>query len=212
MTIEMFCPKWYYVGTVSEENQQKIKDLFKEFLSNDENFSDIDGWNCTVLSSYQNPNNSSAPWTEFLDCIREPIDEFMKQMSPTVDIELIPQEAWTNKYRKGHFQECHDHCMPFCNLSMVYFYKEFENPTFRFYMDDHSHYKASGLSNVLTIPSNYSVIPKVKQGDIIIFPSHYTHYVCANKNNEERITITANFYVTPQQVAQGSPKQQQPVQ
>ena len=57
MSIEMFCPQWYYLGTVSDEKQTSIKDLFAEFLSIEDNFTQPNEWNCTVKSSYNNPRN-----------------------------------------------------------------------------------------------------------------------------------------------------------
>ena len=63
MSVEMFAPAWYYVGDVNEEYQKRIEDLFKPFISNDDNFSDAVGWNCNVQTSFQHANNGSAPWT-----------------------------------------------------------------------------------------------------------------------------------------------------
>ena len=51
MSVEMFAPAWYYVGDVNEEYQKRIEDLFKPFISNDDNFSDAVGWNCNVQTS-----------------------------------------------------------------------------------------------------------------------------------------------------------------
>jgi len=206
MSIEMFCPQWYYIGTVSDEKQTSIKDLFAEFLSIEDNFTQPDDWKCTVKSSYNNPRNSAAPWTEFVALISDQISEFMNDMSPITNVSLIPQEAWVNKYPKGGFQEYHDHSVHNCNLSMVYFFTEFDDTVFRFYNNEDSKYKSSGLKQVFTIPSANAIIPKAHQGDVMIFPSFYPHYVCPNGNDEERITFSANFLVTPQEPAQGSPQ------
>lgn len=206
MTIEMFCPKWYYTGAVSEDNQIKIRELFGEFLSNDENFSDPDGWNCNVSTTMYNDANLDAPWSEFLNCIKSVINDFLEETQPMKDIEVVPQEAWANRYKKGQFQEYHEHAAPNCNVSMVYFYEEPDETLFRFYDNDDSKYKSSGLKDVLSIPSGTSIIPKVKQGDVMLFPSFYPHYVCPNNSDSERITFSANFLVTPQQPAQGSPQ------
>ena len=208
----MFCPQWYYTGTVSEENQQRIAELFDDFVSNDDNFSESPDWNCPSLTTIHNEANGQAPWSEWLECIRDHIDSFLEETQPTKDIQIIPQEAWANKYKAGHFQEYHDHAVANCNISMVYFYKEFDETLFRFYNNEDSKYKSSGLKEVLSIPSSNTVTPKVTQGDIIIFPSFYPHYVCPNPYHEERITFSANFLVTVQQPAQGSPTDSQSMQ
>lgn len=206
MSIEMFCPKWYYLGTVSDDKQKEIRDLFDEFLSNDENFTAPEHWHCNVSTTIYNDSNLDAPWSELLDCLREQINQFLEETQPTKDIELIPQEAWANKYKQRDFQEYHDHSVPNCNLSMVYFYKEPSEVLFRFYDNEDARYKHSGLKEVLSIPSSTSITPKAKQGDVIIFPSHYPHYVVPNREDAERITLSANFLVTPQQPAQDAPQ------
>ena len=48
------------------------------------------------------------------------IDDAIEKLKPTTDIEIIPQDAWANKYDTGHFQEYHTHEVPYCNLSIVY--------------------------------------------------------------------------------------------
>ena len=196
----MYCPKWYYTGTVSEENQIKIKELFEEFLSNDENFATPNNWNCTARSTYEQKSNYSAPWQEFLDLIKDNINEFMEEVHPQIDVEIQPHEAWANRYSKGEYQEYHTHSSPMCNISMVYFYKENENTHFRLCDNDHEPYRISGLSEYLSIPSGSTLAPKVGQGSILIFPSHYGHYVTPNDQDAERITFSANFLVMPARV------------
>ena len=96
----MFCPKWYYLGTVSDDKQKEIQDLFDDFLSNDENFTAPEHWHCNVSTTIYNDSNLDAPWSELLDCLREQINQFLEETQPTKDIELIPQEAWANKYKQ----------------------------------------------------------------------------------------------------------------
>ena len=96
MSIEMFCPKWYYLGTVSDDKQKEIQDLFDEFLSNDENFTAPEHWHCNVSTTIYNDSNLDAPWSELLDCLREQINQFLEETQPTKDIELIFQRGQTN--------------------------------------------------------------------------------------------------------------------
>ena len=78
-----------------------------------------------------------------MDCIRDSIDDAIEKLKPTTDIEIIPQDAWANKYDTGHFQEYHTHEVPYCNLSIVYLYDipDDNDVGFRFWYDDHSKYK-----------------------------------------------------------------------
>lgn len=138
-------------------------------------------------------------WNDWLECLRLSIDDALDKLKPTVDVEVIPQDAWANKYNKGHFQEYHTHEVPYCNLSMVYMYDIPDNDDvgFRFWYDDHSKYKKSGLAHIFDLPCSPVIIPKVKQGDIMIFPSHYAHYVSPNKSDKPRITFSGNLFVVP---------------
>ena len=83
---------------------------------------------------------------------------------------------------------------------MVYLYDipDDNDVGFRFWYDDHSKYKKAGLVHMhLNYPVVPGVTPKVKQGDLLIFPSHYAHYVAPNKNDKPRITFSGNLFVVP---------------
>ena len=63
--------------------------------------------------------------------------EFLKEMYPKKEPLVSPTEAWVNKYKKGGFQENHDHVLSpnhehFCNLSFIYFY-QVNDSNFEFY-------------------------------------------------------------------------------
>ena len=199
MTIEMFCPRWYYRGSVPEDNQQEIKQLFEEFLSVDKNFINPDDLNGELLTSYGLPTNVSAPWTEWLELIKPCLSEMVEQLKPKMDIEIVPQEAWCNRYDTGHYQEYHCHSVQHCNLAAVYFFKLAEDqcPYLQFYNNQHAQYKMSGLADTFEIPTDATITPRVSEGDLIVFPAHYPHLVSPNKNGHERITFSANFDVVP---------------
>jgi hypothetical protein len=201
MTIKMFCPKWYYLGTVPLKNQEKIKDKFSHFILNDNNFLTPDDWECNVLSSYQNEKNSDAPWDIFLKEIEPCMTEFLREMYPKSNPQLVTTDAWINKYKRGGFQENHDHILSvndprFCNLSLVYFY-QVDDTNFKFYNREYGEYKKSGLDDVFQISIENFTSPQVKNGDLIIFPSHYEHLVNKNTGKKDRITISINFRAIP---------------
>lgn len=197
-TIEMFCPQWYYHSTISNEYQEQIKRLFDSQVYDDSIYT-ASPWDCDCLTTFQSESNMKLPWNDWLECIRLDIDDAIDKLKPKIDIEVIPQDAWANKYNRGHFQEYHTHEVPFCNLSMVYFYDipDNEDVGFRFWYDSHSKYKKSGLAQAFDMPVFPRVIPKVKQGDFMIFPSHYAHMVAPNRNDKPRITFSGNLYVVP---------------
>ena len=199
MTVEMFCPRWYYKGKLPMDNIEKIKHYFSEFLDLEKNFINPDHINGELMTSYGLPTNETAPWETWLELIKPCLTEMVDDLKPKRDIEIIPQEAWVNRYQKGHYQEYHCHSVQHCTLAAVYFYKlEGGCTTFKFYNNQHSQYKASGLDDNFDIPTDSTVSPVVQEGDIIIFPAHYPHLVSPNKSDVERVTISANFNVVPQ--------------
>ena len=198
MTVEMFTPRWYYKGKVPFENQQEIERTFEEFMDLEKNFINPDNINGELLTSYGLPTNQSAPWERWLEFIKPCLSEMVDQLKPKRDIEVVLQEAWVNRYQKGHYQEYHCHSVQHCNLAAVYFYRlEGGCTNFKFYNNQHAAYKACGLDDMFEIPTAATITPKVQQGDIIIFPAHYPHLVSPNKSEFERITFSANFDVVP---------------
>jgi hypothetical protein len=95
-------------------------------------------------------------------------------------------------------QEYHTHSLPNCNLSMCYLYDVPEgDPLFRFIYNGHDNYKRSGLTEAFDMPIQTRIVPKATKGDLIIFPSHYPHFVAPNPSDAPRITFSGNLYVVP---------------
>jgi hypothetical protein len=92
-------------------------------------------------------------------------------------------DIWLNKYSKNDYQESHVHPSDF---SFIIYYKidksytVFNNP----------------VKNLLEMRDskifNKEYKPKLKQGDLIIFPSYLEHWVKPNSNN---ITIAGNIKI-----------------
>ena len=62
MTIQVFSPKWFFHDQLSIEDQQKTRELFSDFVNNDDNFQQPKGWNCNVKSSWHHENNTKELW------------------------------------------------------------------------------------------------------------------------------------------------------
>ena len=209
MTIQVFSPKWFFHDTLSIEDQETTKKLFSDFLNNDDNFSKPKGWNCAVKSSWGHENNTMSLWHSWLKCIKPTMDKFVGEVGTKVDVDITMQNSWANKYQPQDYQETHDHSdSDGTNISMVYFYKlaDESDSGFRFYNNEFSHIRILGIDQVLNTPDEQLTIPKVKDGDILMFPSHYLHFVSPHKGTEERITFSANFKITPVPVDKQSTK------
>ena len=204
MTIQVFNPKWYFQSRLGPRSQLIVDELFREYISNENNFRQPEDWNCIVQTSWSNKPDDSAPYGEWLDVIRPIFDKFIEEVGAKTDIEILPMNAWVNKYNPGDSQETHDHCDPSNNLSMVYFHtlNDDDGAEFAFYNVEHAAYQMQGLSDTVKSPTQQTTVPKVVEGDIIIFPSHYHHLVSPHRGTKTRITFSLNFQIRPVPVNQ----------
>ena len=194
-----FNPKWYFHSSLSLDNQQITQKMFENFISDDENFHQPKTWNCDVQSSWAKKSDLNGPWDDWMSVIDSVWSEFIDTMGTQRSIEILLQDAWVNKYNPGDSQEMHDHCGAECNLSMVYFHtiNDDDGCQFQFCNTDFGVYSMQGLSDTLKLPTSNLTIPKVSQGDILIFPSHYYHLVSPHRGTKTRITFSLNFKIIP---------------
>ena len=198
MTIETFNPKWFYKGHIEEQEQQQIRDLFSDFLSNDANFHTPDVWDCEMLCSYQHFSNNDGPWNEWIEYLRPCLNDCVQDLRPRVDVQIVPQDAWATRYLPGHYQELQNHSVPNCNLTMIYFHQlDNEGKSFTFYDPEFSSIKGNGLAEAFNIPVNQSLTLNVEQGDVIVFPSNYYYFIKRNTSDKERILLVSNWYAMP---------------
>lgn len=199
MTIEVFCPKWYFHTILSQDLQDKTNKLFEDYLADESKFGQPSEWACNVASTWQKTSESEGPWLEWLPLLKPAFDQFMDEVGRACDLEIQPQNAWANKYNPGDFQEFHDHCTPTSNISMVYFHtiNEDDNCQFRFYNTEHAAYRMQGLSDTIRVPVNHQTTPEVVQGGLLLFPSHYPHFVTPHRGTKTRITFSMNFLIAP---------------
>ena len=200
MTIKVFSPKWFFQDQLSIEDQETTKEIFSDFLNNDDNFLNPKGWNCAVKTSWGHDNNTYELWQSWLKCIKPTMDRFVQHVGTKVDVDITMENGWANKYEVGDYQEIHDHSdADGTNISMVYFYQlaDETDSGFRFYNQEHSTIKLLGIDDVLNTPDEQLTIPKVKDGDILMFPSHYLHLVSPHRGSKTRITFSANFKIKP---------------
>ena len=108
------------------------------------------------------------------------------------------QNSWCNLHNSGEYSQIHYHASSL--LSGVYY------PILPKNSGDISFHKGSIYTNVFhqsirfeyeennNITAEQYVI-NLKEGDIVLFPSHLDHSVQRNNSNEKRYSIAFNFYV-----------------
>ena len=199
MTVQVFSPKWFFHDRLSEEDQQETKEMFSDSLNNEDNFQQPKGWSCNIRTSWMHENNTKELWNGWLKNLKPTMDRFVAEVGTKCDVDIIMDNRWANKYDIGNYQEVHDHSDSMrTNISMVYFYEIDEDDVgFRFYNKEHSTIRLLGIDEVLNTPDEQLTIPKVKKGDVLMFPSHYLHLVTPYKGTNTRITFSANFTIRP---------------
>ena len=129
---------------------------------------------------------------------------YMKYVSSVFDkpVSFSLEDMWFNCYGDGEYQEEHNHInsspfQPPVHFSCIHYlkYDEEEHVSTTF------HDPISALrSHSFEMESNYykeSWTPKVKEGDLLIFPSYLSHHVPKSKPTPDnpRITIAFNLRV-----------------
>ena len=101
----------------------------------------------------------------------------------------LMQDPWLNCYKRGSFQEIHDHAGN--DLSCVFFVNSCAGFSEFFFFDRNS----ALLSKPMKYLVNYENISKVEYeaGDILFFPAHMLHGVTPHKSDIVRKTFSVNF-------------------
>lgn len=112
----------------------------------------------------------------------------------SIDVELV--DVWRNVYRKGCFQEIHDHIED-CDFSSVLFMDDPHKDFGKFYFYNRNITELSSSWRKILFPSGHNKIIEPQRGDILFFPSHMLHGVIPHKSHKTRTTITFNFKFVP---------------
>ena len=130
-------------------------------------------WDCNVHTVYEEDTDDPKINYQFLR------NKYMEASAEFARIQGISHifigDVWYNYYKKSQYQEAHTHHSKWTAVHYVKF-NRFKHPPTKF--TDH---------NIKP--------PRVKQGDLLIFPGHYEHYVEECQWNEPRLTIA--FGISP---------------
>ena len=78
---------------------------------------------CMMTASTTQRGEDNYLVSKWLDVLRPTFQKFLDEMSWKCEVDIKPDGLWINKYNKHEHQEFHNHSMPSCNLSMVYFHR-----------------------------------------------------------------------------------------
>ncbi len=154
------------------------------------------------LSSYteESINNDKFKWGNACIIDRVPLkrEDYYNLLRPS--LELLMQDfgskfnydmydPWLNFYRKGSFQDIHDHSQN--DLACVFFLNDGDGFSNLYFYDRNSISLSRTLKSLLKYRNIHTV--DTKSGDIIFFPAHMMHGVTPHNSDVVRKTFVTNF-------------------
>ncbi len=122
------------------------------------------------------------------------LDKYLKEiLSPKQNVGLRITQSWTNYTRPG--QHHHKHAHPNSLISGVFYVKaNKETDRIYFYKDGYQQIKLP-VDQWNLFNSESWWLP-VGTGELILFPSHFTHMVEAVKGDDMRVSMSFNTFPT----------------
>jgi len=194
-SIELF-PVTVFQTQIKNNNLLK-KVLIKDILNSAKNLEIPETWiTDKILTSFTEDSNIIEKnklllENTYLDSISEIFDR---------EVEVDIKKIWYNIYLNGEYQEEHDHLGGIFNQAHFSF--------IHFLCFDERDHKPPEFRDPLSQLRNLSIeldsnkwgevyVPKVREGDLLMFPSYLQHSVPAgNKTSYPRITLSFNISVT----------------
>ena len=178
-----------YITKLPQHKQ--IKELLMPFALRDDLFIETE-WNCDVQTT-MSEKNPELPWSRVVPFFIEQMKEYIKWFEPKKAFE-IRAAPWMCRYKKGAFQEQHNHLGIFNEqFSCAYFMNNPPNSSKFIFSNSQDYYTAAGWRNFFDKPPERLYEPSQEEGTLIIFPSHLDHYVTPNQSDETRVSISMNF-------------------
>ena len=152
-------------------------------------------------------NNHREPWQN--DCLVDTTyittPEFIRYLKPSLD--LFTEEAftrstnlnagypWINYYKKGYFQEIHDHKS---DIASVFFLNDGEDFSKFYFYNRYNSTASIRFLELLKYPElnkGDKWTPNYKEGQVIFFPGTMLHGVSVHNSDVLRKTISCNFHI-----------------
>jgi len=210
----------YPVYICSIENPQKALNEIQHCIDNTNTRDPSEDWNaeCITTSSHGHGCEIEGKVIKFdyiFSELNKHIDIFTKKLGIKCKFtyntcldrscQELHNDSWINIYNKGHYQDDHFHMIdeddeeyeghPPSYFSFTYFAKYDPEKDGRFTFVDES--PAPVLFKKWSNSCKYfkrDIVPDIKEGDLMIFPSHMVHKVTQQLVNGPRITFSGNFY------------------
>lgn len=131
-------------------------------------------------------------FAELKKTINEHIKQFVNTLYPNSNIDVYITQSWANYTEPNQYHHKHSHPNSF--ISGVYYINAIKNEDMiKFYKDLPFIYQINHNQ-----PNNYNsgdVAIFVESGDLVLFPSNFTHNVPPTISKETRISIAFNTFI-----------------
>lgn len=190
-------PTYIYQYSLREKNKVLKELLLPKILQYKKDF-EIDtpsGWlTSKVYSSFEKDQLNYKMFIQSNEVRTHYEEHFSKVFGHGTSFSFTT--AWFNYYENGEFQEEHDHVglsfnEPDAHYSAIHFLQ----------FDPERHVPVIFLDSLHKLnrkyTDSYKYIPEVKEGDLIVFPAHLSHYVRPSEPTLDypRITVAFNLHI-----------------
>ena len=119
------------------------------------------------------------------------LDIFFKEVNLNIqNLKLGINDIWKNTYKKGFFQETHDH-LPLHLSGVIFLTDEQKDDGKFFFFNQHASEISKEWRDIgLSAQKHYI---KAEKGKILLFPSYMLHGVSIHKTNNPRKTVAFNI-------------------
>jgi len=198
MLIDLF-PVTVHLSEV--KNHEKIKEICMNYVDKAYDVSPstfMDPWDADVFTTFG--QKIDLAWDQIMPNYLENITDLAQSLGivgrPAVT------DMWLNAYKTNQNQEVHDHSPGhFSAIHYIKYDSEEHLPTIFI-----NPYKQASISNKPTFQTDIDQVPqtwisqsyiRVKEGDLLIFPSFFEHKVPRQKSDKMRVTLSFNLNFIP---------------
>jgi len=177
----LFSTSFYYQFT--PPNVDELLEKIDECKESDINNSEFEwGKECIV-------DRIPLRWQPWIELLEPSLEHLGKLLNASFNYVMF--DPWVNYYKRGSFQEIHDHAMH--DMACVFFANSGEDFSKFMILDRNSTNISENMKKLI----GYKNVRYVdyKKGDIIFFPGSLLHGVSPHNNDEPRKTFACNFNV-----------------
>lgn len=181
------------------KNHQSHLALIEKAIQEHDLFHKARSWDCGIDTTIGSEKNSLIPWEPIINDVQEHLTNYISMFEPYKDYRIYTN-AWLSRYWENDYQEVHNHVGEGTVLSCAYMLKTKDSTSsFLFCNQDLDFFTTMGIQGVCKSFPHRTFRPDQEEGTVIIFPSNLDHYVTKHKSKKDRLTISMNFMIKPEE-------------